>query len=313
MVLPTIKNRLNNTYLKNNFENKNFNSKSKNNNNNKNIKKELKNIYNYFHPWINISYNNNDINSYISNCFDITKIRAPINNKKYRINDSKLTNKLLRDVEKHYKIANIYQKNKVTNIRFNVNDNNSNQKNIILNENNISNKNNIINYNKNILNLRCFNPFLANQNNEKNNKSLDNTYLNLNKIIQEKNDHNSRNNYYPRDFSDIKKIEKEYSSFNNSFSKISNNINKDINNEISSPKRNFKLELKNKFKTIKIKKSKKIYINENDNINDEKIGNKIEKIKPNLLFKKSETFTVLQNLDSSQENTQRINEIKDNV
>ena len=71
--------------------------------------------------------------------------------------------------------------------------------------------------------------------------------------------------------------------------------------------------LKINFKTIKITKLEKIDLNENDYFNEEKNRNKIEKIYPNLLFKKSRTFTILKKLDNSQENIHRFNEKKDNI
>ena len=71
--------------------------------------------------------------------------------------------------------------------------------------------------------------------------------------------------------------------------------------------------LKINFKTIKITKLEKIDLNENDYFNEEKNRNKIEKIYPNLLFKKSITFTILKKLDNSQENIHRFNEKKDNI
>ena len=118
IALPILVNKVNNRKI-NDYKNINVNSKSTTKRIKKNIRIGLKNLYNLYHPWLNNSCNNNEINEFLSNCYDITKIEAKNNDNKYKINDSKLTNKLLRDVENHYKIANIFQKRKFKNINFN--------------------------------------------------------------------------------------------------------------------------------------------------------------------------------------------------
>ena len=116
----------------------------------------------------------------MSNCYDITKIDAPTKDNKNRINESKLTNQLLKDVvEKGYKIANIFQKTKLNNIKFN-DFNTRNKLNVLDTKTNrfIIDKKGTNNF---ILNE--YNDFKAFKHNHNINKShsLENTYLSLSK------------------------------------------------------------------------------------------------------------------------------------
>lgn len=268
-ILPTIINRIDNNTFRN--ENISYINNSKNNKykiNERNGYKD-KNLYNFYHPWSNNSYNNKEINFFLSNCLDVTKIDTSFKNKK-RINDCKLNNKLLRDVEKRYNIANLYQK--LNNIKINKN----NQNNSI--ENN-SSENNIYGYNeKKINNAR----YLNLTKNVKNSFSNENTYSNLNKRSLFKNITNSRNDFYLRDYTPLKMKEKQSSSFNNSYCNIHKRINDNLIADTSSQK-SFDL-LKNNYQTIKIKNISKEFKKDNDEKN---VENKIEKIRPNSLFLKN--------------------------
>ena len=265
-------------------------SKSTNNKFKKNIRKGIE-LYNYYHPWINNSYNNHEINAFMSNCYDITKIDVPNNDEnKYRINESKLTNKLLRDVEKHYKIANIFQRTKLKNIKSNKVKIKNNRKDLIEDNNVIfSNRDNKIN---NLIYNEYNNfKFYKSINKENKSHSLENTYLSLsNKNINEENLYKKDSRF--KDFISLKKIQKPSSSLNTSYSR-NNNINEKSKAKILSYRSeeiDNNLSIKNEYKTIKIKKLIKNTIN--DKYKEEK-NNRIEKIKSNLLFKKNITFSTL--------------------
>ena len=290
-------------------------SKSTNNKFKKNIRKGIE-IYNYYHPWINNSYNNYEINEFMSNCYDITKIDAPNNDEnKYRINESKLTNKLLRDVEKHYKIANIFQRTKLKNIKSNNIRIKINKQDLI--ENNILSKRR---HNRNIDNLiyndynnfKFYNPI--NKDNKRNKtNSLENTYSSLSNKNINKEDLYKKDSRF-KDFLSLKKLQKPSSSLNTSYSpKINNNINElneDCKEKIFS-NRSVEIDnspsIKNEYKTIKIKKLMKNTIN--DKYKEEK-NNRIEKIKSNLLFKKNITFSTLFPNSETQRQINKSNLIK---
>ena len=254
------------------------------------IKKTVKRFYNFYHPWSNESYNNKEINEFMSNCYDITKIDAPLNDNKHRINESKLTNKLLKDVEKHYKIANIIQKKKFHNIKFNdLNIRNKNNALDIKTNKIISDKKGSDNFSLNEYNnFKFFKPIL----NINKSHSLENTYLSLSKKHLRKNETLFVNDYSIKDLISLQKLPKLYSSLNTSYSR--NNILNEESNDIILSQRSEINEgnsmLKNDYKTIKIKKIMKNSIN--DKYYEEKM-NRIEKIKSNLLFKKNLTNSSL--------------------
>lgn len=286
--LPSIKKRVNDNKYKNDIENISLISKSVNNRYIKNTENDFNFIYHLHYPWANNSYYNKEINKIISNCFCVTKIGSSYTSNTNRMNDSKLRNKLLRDLEKRYKFGNFYQKTKI-------NKNYSNKRNIKENnnENTISkkdtNENSFSIYNdKYINNIRCFNPFLSYKQSKVNNHSnIRNAYFNLNHKSFHKNGNNSRNgqNYYLNDYTSSK-IGNQSTSYNNSHdhseSKINDNIDKPSH-------RNDKLKLGNDFKTIKIKNEIKII--SNDNNIEKNINHKDDKIKPNSVFMKNGTFS----------------------
>ena len=251
------------------------------------IKKTVKNVYNFYHPWINNSCNDKEINEFMSNCYDITKIDAPTKDNKNRINESKLTNQLLKDVvEKRYKIANIFQKTKLNNIKFN--------------DLNIRNKLNVLDTKTNrfIKDKKSTNNFILNEYNDfktykpnhniNKSHSLENTYLSLSKKNLRKNE-----TLFIKDYSiNFQKLPKLYPSLNTSYSR-NNIMNEDFNDIILSQRSANNVNnslLKNDYKTIKIKKIVKN--SKNDKHYEEKT-NRIEKIKSNLLFKKNITNSSL--------------------
>lgn len=245
----------------------------------------------YFHPWINKSYNNNEINAFMSNCYDITKIDTYVNENQYKINDSKLTNKLLREVEKRYKIANIFQKKKLNTIKF---DNLIKNKNIFIETKNIkvynSKKNNKKLFFNKYNHLRNFKPI----NTENKIHSLENSYSSLIKKNIKTNETQFLKDYHFKDFISLKKKEKPSSSLNTSYSK-KDKIIEELEEKILSH-RNDDNDHDNKdslirdYKTIKIKKI--INNNINNNYNGEKIKRNY-KIKSNFLYKKNITFSSL--------------------
>ena len=119
-------------------------------------------------------------------------------------------------------------------------------------------------------------------NKENRSHSLDNTYFPLNKKSLRKNETNSKNEYYLKDF------------YSNQIPNISYPLNKSYS-KITNYNDNYKenIDIKNNinvnYKTIKIKKFIKKSIN--DKIIDEK--SRIDKIKANLLFKKNITYNSL--------------------
>ena len=251
------------------------------------IKKTVKRFYNFYHPWSNESYNNKEINEFMSNCYDITKIDAPTKDNKNRINESKLTNQLLKDVvEKRYKITNIFQKKKLNNIKFN--------------DLNIRNKLNVLDTKTNrfIKDKKSTNNFILNEYNDfktfkpnhniNKSHSLENTYLSLSKKNLRKNE-----TLFIKDYSiNLQKLPKFYPSLNTSYSR-KNIMNEEFNDIILSQRsaNNGNNSLwKNDYKTIKIKK---IVKNSKNDKNYEEKTNRIEKIKSNLLFKKNITNSSL--------------------
>ena len=289
IILPALANKKN--YRSNINKSKNIDIISKSIKNRlkdiKLIKKTVKNVYNCYHPWINNSCNDKKINEFMSNCYDITKIDAPTKDNKNRINESKLTNQLLKDVvEKRYKITNIFQKKKLNNIKFN--------------DLNIRNKLNVLDTKTNrfIKDKKSTNNFILNEYNDfktfkpnhniNKSHSLENTYLSLSKKNLRKNE-----TLFIKDYSiNLQKLPKFYPSLNTSYSR-KNIMNEEFNDIILSQRSanngNNSL-LKNDYKTIKIKK---IVKNSKNDKNYEEKTNRIEKIKSNLLFKKNITNSSL--------------------
>lgn len=321
MVLPLLTNRPNNSKA-NKDDNYNNICKSTINDNKKYIKRRVNDLYYFYHPWLNNSYNKHEINSYMSNCYDITKIDTRINENKYRINNSKLTNKLLRDVEKHHKIANLFNKKKVNinDIKYNKNMDIRNNLNTIdaiiqtdhndikpLNKYDIDNSNFYEKKNNLKNNLRIFRLLDS----ENKSHSLENTHLIPNKKFLRKNITNSKNEYFLKDFIMLSNTQKQKisSSLNNSLSNISNKINEDYKNNnpcLDNCEADNNSKLKNNYKTIKIKKLIKNSFN--DKYNDEK-NNRVDKIKSNLLFKKNITFYSLYSENKTQPNVIKNSEI----
>ena len=268
VILPTIIKRGDNNHFRN--ENNIYINKSRNNKNKINERNDKgNNLYNFYHPWSNNSYNNKEISAFLSYCLDVTKIDTSFIKNKKRINDCKLNNKLLRDVEKRYNIANLYQK--LNNIKINKINQSTNT------ENN-SFENNIYGYNeKKINNPRYLNLIK----NGKNNYSNEITYSNLNKRSLFKNITNNRNDFYLKDYTPLKLREKQNSSFNNSYCNIHKKISDNLMTDISSP-RSVDLKFKNNYQTIKIKNLSKEFKNDNEEKNSE---NKFEKIRPNSFLK----------------------------
>ena len=288
--LPSLINKEENRSI-NNYKNINNNYNIMNIKNKKIIRNEIKNLYNLYHPWL-ISHNNKEIHEFLSNCFDVTKIERHINDNKSKINDSKLTNKLLRDVEKHYKISNLFNKKKLKNITFNniniKNNNTSIQEKTNIKTERRHNQNKIFNYQfKKFGNLKLLN---KENNIENRNHSFDNTYFTLNKNCLRKNETNSKNEQPLKEFLSFEETPKISSSLNKSFS-IFNNLNEDYKK--TPQHRSIDINnilIQNDYKTIKIKKIAKGSINVKSI--EEKM-NRIDKIKANLLFKKKTTYNSL--------------------
>jgi hypothetical protein len=110
--LPSIKKRTNNNKYNNKIDNISLISKSVNDRYIKNTENDFNYIYQLHYPWANNSYYNKEINKIISNCFCVTKVGSSYTSNTNRMNDSKLRNKLLRDLEKRYKFGNSTKKRK---------------------------------------------------------------------------------------------------------------------------------------------------------------------------------------------------------
>ena len=227
----------------------------------------------------------------MSNCYDITKLDTYVNENQYKINDSKLTNKLLREVEKRYKIANIFQKKKLNTIKF---DNLIKNKNIFIETKNIkvynSKKNNKKLFFNKYNHLRNFKPI----NTENKIHSLENSYSSLIKKNIKTNETQFLKDYHFKDFISLKKKEKPSSSLNTSYSKkdkiIEELVEKILSHRNDDNDHDNKDSLIRDYKTIKIKKI--INNNINNNYNGEKIKRNY-KIKSNFLYKKNITFSSL--------------------
>ena len=303
--LPSLVNKEDNRNI-NNYKNINNNYKVMNIKNNKIIRNKVKNLYNLYHPWLNNTHNNKEIHEFLSNCFDITKIDARINDNKSKINDSKLTNKLLRNVEKHYKISNLFKKKRLKKITFNhININNNN---ISIHDNTNIRTERRYNQNKLINNYQY--KGLGNLNKENKNHSFDNTYFPLNKKSLRKNETNSNNEYILKDFLSSRDTPKISSSLNKSFS-ILNILNEDYNKTPQHKSIDINNNiLKNEYKTIKIKKISKGSINGKSI--EEKL-NRIDKIKANLLFKKNTTYNSLFLYDENKNDSNKNNIMNNNL
>ena len=257
-ILPTEFNEFNNynkvlpklvikPYNINTNNNYHFNIK---NNNKKNISREIKDLYNYYHSLLSNSYNNNELNKFMSHCYDIIKIDTPINDN-YRINKTKLKNKYLRDVEIHHKISNLFLKKK---LNYKYNNIKTKKYYSLLKTKNIitKNKTNLNNKFEGNINLTYLKPTY----NQNKSHSLEKTYSPLRKKNLLKRETHSINDYYLNDFISIKNYKKPSSSFNTIYSRkkmingdfeenITTNKNIDINNNNLG---------RNNYKTIKIKK-----------------------------------------------------------
>ena len=307
IALPLLSNRTNNSNI-NNEEMINCKPRRKDINN-LNIRRQLNDLYYFYHPWLNNSLNKNEIHSFMSSCYDITKIDAPINDKKYKIKENKLVNKnkYICDIEKNKKVSSILQKKKCNNFKF------------FLDIKKINNMD-TIGKGKNYLNITNKNDFKrlnANENHKKfmsglnshiyNDNSLENSHsISPIKYIQKKMD-NSKNITFFKDFLNIKKTKNFSSSLSSSCSDVGSIVPNDYKNNIPSKESievdNIKnIKLNHNYRTIKIKKVKKKPKNDR---NDDKF-NKIDKIKSNLLFTKNITFSSL-NINKNNDNNNNNN------
>lgn len=236
IALPVLTDRIKNNNIKN-YE-KLFISNIINNK--KTNKSKLNEFFRYNHPWLNNISKIEEINSFMSYCYDITKVTpAPIKIRKLKINDSKYMDE---NFQKNIKSNNNYKTLNRLNLR--------------------KNKNKTINIGTNT-NINRGNLSIENNNNEKRglipNNEIYKFKLKLYQPDSERFISNSFRNYYN---SSIKKKIKKNSTITNAdyaylnSLKIKNNRCSSLNDSLNKFNNNNNLSKKSEFKTIKIKKIK---------------------------------------------------------
>jgi hypothetical protein len=197
--------------------------------NNKKYKSKCNDFFKFYHPWLSYICKNEEINSFMSYCYDITKVTPPpVKINKIKINNIKYNNKENKKVERNYRIINDINKNKFKNISVSVGTNTNflekkPQKRYISIENNNESKEK----------YKYFNPLNESINNA---QSFRNSYLTLKKKGFKKNSTLLNSEYTYNDTFGFKN--NRSSSLNNSNFSISNST------------------MKAEYKTIKIKKVK---------------------------------------------------------
>ena len=89
--------------------------------NNKKYKSKCNDFFKFYHPWLSYICKNEEINSFMSYCYDITKVTPPpVKINKIKINNIKYNNKENKKVERNYRIINDINKNKFKNISVSV-------------------------------------------------------------------------------------------------------------------------------------------------------------------------------------------------
>ena len=197
--------------------------------NNKKYKSKCNDFFKFYHPWLSYICKNEEINSFMSYCYDITKVTPPpVKINKIKINNIKYNKKENKKVVRNYRIINEINKNKFKNISVSVGTNTNflekkPQKRYISIENN----------NKSKEKYKYFNPLNENINKA---QSYRNSYLTLKKKGFKKNSTLLNSDYTYNDTFGFKN--NRSSSLNNSNFSISNST------------------MKAEYKTIKIKKVK---------------------------------------------------------
>ena len=205
--------------------------------NNKQYKSKCNDFFKFYHPWLSQLCKNGEIHSFLSYCYNITKITPPpVKINKLKINKVKFNNKENKKQERNYRIINDYKK-RFKNISVSVGTNTNfiekkPQKRLLSIENNTYNieKFKYFNLSKESLNARAFR----------------NSYFTLKKKGIKKNSTLLNSNY---------SYDKSFHIKNNRASSL-NNSNVNINNST----------MKGEYKTIKIKK-----IKNNERLIDKKI------------------------------------------
>ena len=216
--------------------------------NNKKIKSKSIEFFKFYHPWLSTICKNEEINSFMSYCYNITKITPPpVRISKMKINDVRNSNEAQNKNERNYRMINKITRKRLNSVGTSTNSVENNEQNKFLSiENNERGK------------VKFFIP----KNDRITNKSYRNSYLNINRKETRKNSTISNSDYlYILDTSKIKN-----NRFNNS---ISNNYDRydKSNDEILKYHLNNNFStLRGDYKTIKIKK-----IKNNDKYNDKKI------------------------------------------
>lgn len=216
--------------------------------NNKKIKSKSIEFFKFYHPWLSTICKNEEINSFMSYCYNITKITPPpVRISKMKINDVRNSNEAQNKNERNYRMINKITRKRLNSVGTSTNGVENNDQNKFLSiENNERGK------------LKFFIP----KNDRITNKSYRNSYLNINRKETRKNSTISNSDFlYILDTSKIKN-----NRFNNS---ISNNYDRydKSNDEILKYHLNNNFStLRGDYKTIKIKK-----IKNNDKYNDKKI------------------------------------------
>lgn len=216
--------------------------------NNKKIKSKSIEFFKFYHPWLSTICKNEEINSFMSYCYNITKITPPpVRISKMKINDVRNSNEAQNKNERNYRMINKITRKRLNSVGTSTNGVENNDQNKFLSiENNERGK------------LK----FFISKNDRITNKSYRNSYLNINRKETRKNSTISNSDFhYILDTSKIKN-----NRFNNS---ISNNYDRydKSNDEILKYHLNNNFStLRGDYKTIKIKK-----IKNNDKYNDKKI------------------------------------------
>ena len=191
--------------------------------NNKKNKSKCNDFLRFYHPWLSNISKIEEINSFMSYCYDITKITpAPVKISKIKINNLKYIKQENKKKERNYRILNHINKKKFNNVSVGTNTNFVEKK-----------------FEKRFLNI---------ENNNKENKKFKYYYPIKDQIVS----NSFRNSYFTIKKKEFKKnstlLNSDY-SYGNTFH-IKNNRSSSLNNS------NYTSTLKGDYKTIKIKKIK---------------------------------------------------------
>ena len=219
--------------------------------NHKKLKSKSIEFFKFYHPWLSNICKNEEINTFMSYCYNITKITPPpVRISKIKINDTRNSDDSLNKNEKNYRMINRMTRKRLNSVGINTKGMENYEQNGLLSiENNEQGK------------INFFNPIKE----RVVNKRLRDSFLASSKKEIGKNSTNANSDYHYHYIVDTSKIKNN--RLNNS---ISHNYDKSNNEILKYHLNNNYSTITGGYKTIKIKKIKKI--KKNDKYIDRKIS-----------------------------------------